>query len=84
MPNKGSDKGQKKHDSGVRRIPAKAHTKQSIPTTGSKSESGPRRLYAHANSARSTSTLESGPRRLYMSAGVQGQRAVVRGAVKPA
>ena len=84
MPNKGSDKGHGKHGSGARRIPAKALTKQPVPTTESKNESGARRLYAPVGSARSTSTLESGPRRLYISPAVEGRHAVGRRAVKPA
>lgn len=83
MPNKGSDKGHRKHGSGVRRMPAKAHTKQPVPTTESKSESGARRLYAPVGSARSTSTLESGPRRLYISPAAEGHYTAGRRAAKP-
>ena len=83
MPNKGSEKSQKKKGSGAHRVPARAHTKTAVPSSENKNESGPARLHAPAGSARSTSTLESGPRRLYVSPPAQGQHAFVHRTVKP-
>jgi len=83
MPSKGSDRSREKNEAGARRMPAKAPTKRPVPTTESKNESGPRRLYAPAGSPRSTSTRESGPRRLYSSPAVTSRRSAGRGTVKP-
>ncbi len=82
MPNKGSDKDQRKNGSGVRRIPAKAHTKTTVPTGENPKESGPPRLFAPSGSLRSTSSKESGPRRLYVSPTFPSQHAISRGAAK--
>jgi hypothetical protein len=84
MPNKGSEKSQKKKGSGAHRVPATAHTKLAVPTSKDKSEAGPPRLHAPLGSARSTSSLESGDRRLYVSPTVRGQHALGHRAVKPA
>ncbi len=84
MPNKGSEKSQKKKGSGAHRVPARTHTKTAVPSSEDKSESGPARLHAPAGSARSTSSLESGPRRLYVSPTTQGQHALAHRTVKPA
>jgi hypothetical protein len=84
MPNKGSEKNQKKKGSGAHRVPATAHTKQAVPTSEDKTEAGPPRLYVPASSERSTSTQESGSRRLYVSSTTQGQHAVGHRAAKRA
>lgn len=84
MPNKGSEKSQKKKGSGAHRVPARAHSKLAVPTSENKSEAGPPRLHAPVGSARSTSSLESGPGRLYVSPTAQGQHALAHRTVKPA
>jgi hypothetical protein len=74
MPDKGSDKGKAK--SGSRRLSAKPHRLHPVPSGETKTESGPRRLYAPPGTIRSTSSKESGPRRLYTSPLIPGRHSV--------